>query len=209
MKKIIMSLLLLCGAVIVTSCEPEEENFGEKLLLDHHGKTRIKQVYRNIIFVSDTFIPFKCCVFTFADGSHKYAQNIRIHGAVDTDYVVKEYFTYKACPDEIYKITMDSPQQTFVAPKVSWVTSSSRGLITSPFYEGEIVEAFTMKCRFTTFLIMGLPIITQFNTQFLELADGKLIYIKDYNADGRLYKAGEKIRYKTYTLNPNEAIKIE
>lgn len=73
MKNFIILLLLLGGAVTLNSCQKEEDNWAEELLLDNHGRTTVKKVYKNVTFVSDTFIPFKCCVFTFADGAHKYA----------------------------------------------------------------------------------------------------------------------------------------
>ncbi len=50
-------------------------------------------------------------------------------------------------------------------------------------------------------LILGLPVITQFETQFLELENGNLIYIKDYNAQGQIFRIGDDICYQTYTLN--------
>ena len=74
MKNFIILLLLLGGAVTLNSCQKEEDNWAEELLLDNHGRTTVKKVYKNVTFVSDTFIPFKCCVFTFADGAHKYAR---------------------------------------------------------------------------------------------------------------------------------------
>ena len=185
----------------------EEDNWAEELLLDNHGRTTVKKVYKNVTFVSDTFIPFKCCVFTFADGAHKYAQNLRIDGAVGNGYPVEGYQTYKACPDEIYQITMGTPSSR-IAPENNQVLST-RGLILSGYKEGRIVEDFTMRCRFTTFLILGFPLITQFDTQFLELENGNLIYIKDYRSQGEIFHAGDYIRYKTYTLNPNEAVVIE
>mgnify|MGYP000844948388 FL=1 len=95
-----------------------------------------------------------------------------------------------------------------IAPENNQVLSTS-GLILSGYKDGRIVEDFTMRCRFTTFLILGFPLITQFDTQFLELENGNLIYIKDYRSQGETFHAGDYIRYKTYTLNPNEAVVIE
>ena len=207
MKNFIILLLLLGGAVTLNSCQKEEDNWAEELLLDNHGRTTVKKVYKNVTFVSDTFIPFKCCVFTFADGTHKYAQNLRIDGAVGNGYPVEGYQTYKACPDEIYQITMGTPSSR-IAPENNQVLST-RGLILSGYKDGRIVEDFTMRCRFTTFLILGFPLITQLDTQFLELENGNLIYIKDYRSQGETFHAGDYIRYKTYTLNPNEAVVIE
>lgn len=121
-------------------------------------------------------------------------------------YPVEGYQTYKACPDEIYQITMGTPSSR-IAPENNQVLST-RGLILSGYKDGRIVEDFTMRCRFTTFLILGFPLITQFDTQFLELENGNLIYIKDYRSQGETFHAGDYIRYKTYTLNPNEAVVI-
>ena len=202
----IIKLLMLCLSWLCISCsEEKEDNWAETLLLDNHGKTKIEKFYKNVIFVSDTFIPFRCTVFTFSGGVHKYAQNIRINGAVGEGFSDKEYQTYKACPDEIYQITMDgSGRASDIEEEIQ-----SRGLILSGNKYGRIVECFTMRCRFTTFLILGIPVITQFETQFLELENGDLIYIKDYNAQGQIFRIGDDICYQTYTLNPNEAVIIE
>ncbi len=206
MKDFIIKLLVLCLTGLCTSCsEEKEDNWAETLLLNTHGKTKIEKVYPNVIFVSDTFIPFRCTVFTFSGGVHKYAQNIRINGTVGNGLTVKEYQTYKACPDEIYQITMDSKGRSS-EPTPS---EQSRGLILSGNKYGKIVDNFTMRCRFTTFLIVGLPVITQFDTQFLELENGDLIYIKDYRSHGERFRTGDYIRYQTYTLNPNEAVVVE
>lgn len=208
MRRVIIVLLLLGSIGLCPSCSGEkEDNWAEELLLDNHGKTTVKKVYKNVIFVSDTFIPFKCCVFTFEGGVHKYAQNLRIDGTVNNGYQVQGYQTYKACPDEIYQITMAKPASHNLNNLES--ACRTRGLILSKEKYGRIIEDFTMRCRFTTFLILGFPLITQFDTQFLELDNGNLIYIKDYRAHGEAYKTGDYIRYKTYTLNPNEAVTIE
>ncbi len=62
----IIKLLMLCLSWLCISCsEEKEDNWAETLLLDNHGKTKIEKVYKNVIFVSDTFIPFRCTVFTF------------------------------------------------------------------------------------------------------------------------------------------------
>ena len=43
MKNFIILLLLLGGAVTLNSCQKEEDNWAEELLLDNHGRTRLKK----------------------------------------------------------------------------------------------------------------------------------------------------------------------
>ena len=61
MKNFIILLLLLGGAVTLNSCQKEEDNWAEELLLDNHGRTTVKKVYKNVTFVSVQMLRFYVC----------------------------------------------------------------------------------------------------------------------------------------------------
>lgn len=204
-KNIILLLPLL--TVIFCSCSKEEDerNFGEKLLLDYHGKTRADKVYRNIVMRSDANIPFHCAVVR-TPGHDFYVKELAVKGELKSGGTIYNYQTYKAAPNEAYSIELPVSSRSGGTGND---TASVRGLIISAEKSGTISDMFRMKVRYSTMVIIGLPAIMLFDSQFIELEDGSLIYAKDYKTAEKDLHIGDQITYKTYTLFPNEIVSIK
>lgn len=203
-RNIILLLPLL--AVIFSGCSKEEDerNFGEKLLLDYHGKTTASKVYRGIVMRSDANIPFHCAVVRTPQHDF-YVKELAVKGELKSSGIIYNYQTYKAAPNEAYSIELPATSRSVALNE----PCSTRGLIISAEKYGIVRDVFRMKVRYSTMVIIGFPAIMLFDSCFFELEDGSLIYAKDYKTAGEEFSIGDHIAYKTYTLFPNEIVSIK
>ncbi len=200
------NVVLLMLAIIFCGCSKEEDerNFGEKLLLDYHGKTKADKVYRGVVMRSDANIPFHCAVVRTPQHDF-YVKELAVKGDLQSGGTIYNYQTYKAAPNEAYSIELPASSRCTELND----TLATRGLIISAEKSGIIRDIFRMKVRYSTVIIIGLPAIMLFDSCFIELDDGSLIYAKDYKTAGENLRVGDRISYKTYTLFPNEIVTVQ
>lgn len=203
-RNIILLLPLLAVVFCGCSKEEDERNFGEKLLLDYHGKTKADKVYRGVVMRSDANIPFHCAVIRTPQHDF-YIKELAVKGNLKSGGAIYNYQTYKAAPNEAYSIELPASSRSMVQNE----PLSTRGLIISAEKNGIVRDIFRMKVRYSTMVIIGFPAIMLFDSCFIELDDGSLIYAKDYKAAGEELNIGDRISYKTYTLFPNEIVTIK
>jgi len=196
MKKVFVLLLPLLFVACDKAEEPERPSFSHPVETEEN--TVIDKLYE-ISMRREIPFPFAAYVLRLADGNDVYMLRYRYNRDLHEGERIS-YRVFSFCPDEIAVLNGvelgDGSDAGGEKEKMA-----SRGLVATDPTEAYVTDIFDMKIRYS---LTFVPI----DTWFIELDDGKLVYVKKSKLNLEL-KPGDHIVYNVYTLSPNEVLAIK